>query len=715
MGVEVNISARLHRAAIGAVFAIASFLGAAGALAQSMPSVEGPVHEKAFVVSSLRDAQAPATAVALPAPETAAIDKLKRDNAATLTKRLQIGIDRAVTVPNAQSGALTWTAVDGGWIAHWNVSSEGAAALRVAIVASATVPSLELRFTGSADGGTVYGPFTQRDLLAAGNRFWSPVLEGGSATVELFVAGRDSPQALALAIETVAHLVASPAAANVEALLKAAGACEVNLICRSASDAALASAGKAVARMTFDSGGSSFLCTGTLLNSGSNSFIPYFYTASHCISTDAEASSLTTLWFFDSTTCTGNTPNPNQQQLGGGATLLFTDAELDGTLLRLNQQPPSGAVFAGWDAATIPLGTALTAVHHPAGDVKKVSLGTMGGYTTPPDHTTPFIQSNWNSLATGVTEGGSSGSGIFTFSGSDYRLRGGLLGGPSSCTASADSRFDWYSRFDLVFPHIAQFLTPSQPNHTALWWNPNESGWGINVEQQGDIVFATLFTYDEDGSSLWLVMSNGARQGTSETFSGDLFRTQGTPFNQPFVGFTPTRVGSMTLTFNGDSNATLTYTFDNVSVTKQITKQLFGANGAAVCTFTTGSRAGATNFTDLWFNPNEAGWGINLTQQSNIMFATLFVYGGNGRTQWYVMSAGLRQNDGSFTGALFQTQGPIFNSQPFPLPQVTQVGNMTLRFSNGETGTLTYTVNGTAVTKQIVRQVFSSPVPICSG
>ena len=40
---------------------------------------------------------------------------------------------------------------------------------------------------------------------------------------------------------------------------------------------------------------------------------------------------------------------------------------------------------------------------------------------------------------------------------------------------------------------------------------------------------------------------------------------------------------------------------------------------------------------------------------------------------------------------------------------------MTLRFSNGENGTLTYTVNGTTVTKPITRQVFSSPLPICTG
>jgi hypothetical protein len=39
---------------------------------------------------------------------------------------------------------------------------------------------------------------------------------------------------------------------------------------------------------------------------------------------------------------------------------------------------------------------------------------------------------------------------------------------------------------------------------------------------------------------------------------------------------------------------------------------------------------------------------------------------------------------------------------------------MTLRFSNGETGTLTYSINGTTVTKSITRQVFAGTVPVCN-
>jgi hypothetical protein len=37
---------------------------------------------------------------------------------------------------------------------------------------------------------------------------------------------------------------------------------------------------------------------------------------------------------------------------------------------------------------------------------------------------------------------------------------------------------------------------PPLPYQTALWWNPGESGWGLNLNQQGTTIFGTLFTYD---------------------------------------------------------------------------------------------------------------------------------------------------------------------------------------------------------------------------
>ena len=44
-------------------------------------------------------------------------------------------------------------------------------------------------------------------------------------------------------------------------------------------------------------------------------------------------------------------------------------------------------------------------------------------------------------------------------------------------------------------------------NYQDLWYAApaeSESGWGMNFTHQGDTIFATWFTYDVDGSPLWL-------------------------------------------------------------------------------------------------------------------------------------------------------------------------------------------------------------------
>jgi sugar lactone lactonase YvrE len=259
----------------------------------------------------------------------------------------------------------------------------------------------------------------------------------------------------------------------------------------------------------------------------------------------------------------------------------------------------------------------------------------------------------------------------------------------------------------------------AQSNYTALWWNPSESGWGLNFNHQGDTLFGTLFTYDASGSPMWLVMSNGARQ-SGETFSGALYRTTGPAFNaNPFTPIGPANVstvGTMTVTFAGDS-ATLSYTVNGITVNKSIQKQVYGAR-AATCQPTTSDRSSLTNYQDLWWNAAESGWGTNVTHQGETLFATLFTYDAAGRGLWLVMSAGPRQADGSYLGDLFQTTGPPFNAQPFtPIGagNVRRVGTMQFRFTSGVAGTLAYSLDGINVTKSVTRQVFSSPVPACTS
>lgn len=274
-----------------------------------------------------------------------------------------------------------------------------------------------------------------------------------------------------------------------------------------------------------------------------------------------------------------------------------------------------------------------------------------------------------------------------------------------------------YGNLKLAVADLAAASVAS--NYTALWWNFDQSGWGINFSHQGDIVFGTLFTYDASGNPMWLVLSAGARQSAS-TYSGPLHRTTGPPFNAtPFIPIGPSNqreVGAMTVIFAGDT-AALEYTMDGAVVKKVIRKLVFGSH-AADCRPITGSRASLTNYQDLWWNAAESGWGINLTHQDDTIFGTLFTYDAGGRGLWLVLSGATKQADGSYLGDLHRTTGPAFNAAPFvPIgpSNYTKVGTMQLRFSNGERGTLTYSVDGAAVVKSIERLVFSTPMPACSS
>jgi len=272
-----------------------------------------------------------------------------------------------------------------------------------------------------------------------------------------------------------------------------------------------------------------------------------------------------------------------------------------------------------------------------------------------------------------------------------------------------------------IAAYLTAFASGAGPGNVSdLWWNPAENGWGVNFVHQGESVFGTLFTYDANRAPMWLVMSSGALQADGVTFSGDLYRTTGPAFNaNPFTPIGPanyTRVGTMTAIFSGPNSGTLSYTVNGVMVTKTIQRLVYGAR-AANCVPTTASRATSTNYQDLWWNAAEGGWGINVTHQDNTLFATLFTYDASGRDLWLVMSGGVRQADGSYQGTLYRSSGPAFNANPFtPITEsdLTPVGTMSFRFSNGENGTLSYTVNGVPVTKAITRLVFASPVAACN-
>ena len=67
----------------------------------------------------------------------------------------------------------------------------------------------------------------------------------------------------------------------------------------------------------------------------------------------------------------------------------------------------------------------------------------------------------------------------------------------------------------------------------------------------------------------------------------------------------------------------------------------------------------AWNFTDLWWDPAESGWGLNIVQHSSgVIFATWFVYGSDGTPVWYVAPDVRTLEGSSFQGSVYRTTGP---------------------------------------------------------
>jgi alpha-tubulin suppressor-like RCC1 family protein len=255
-------------------------------------------------------------------------------------------------------------------------------------------------------------------------------------------------------------------------------------------------------------------------------------------------------------------------------------------------------------------------------------------------------------------------------------------------------------------------------SYQALWWNPVESGWGVNLAHQGDNLFATWFTYDVDRSGMWLVMSSSTHNADG-SYSGALARTTGPAFNA--VPWSPgavsaVEVGSATFTFRDASHGTFQYSVNGVTQTKAIERLDFSA---PIPTCTVGGAAGASpNYSDLWWaSPaaSENGWGLNIVHQGDVIFSTWYTYGADRKGMWLSMSDGRKNANGSYSGTLQRTTGPAYSASPWNPAQVsrTTVGTATLAFSDANTATFQYTVDGVSQAKTITRLVFKAPQTVC--
>ncbi|HUQ28535.1 MAG TPA: trypsin-like peptidase domain-containing protein [Usitatibacter sp.] len=612
----------------------------------------------------------------------------------------QIGIVRDV----AKSSALdTWLPVEDGFVVRMLAKSEEALGIRVKLDLAGVTSRLEVRVQGN-DGRVEYMSVDP----SRGAQAWTPWTEGSEQMIEVY-----SPVGLdagTVRVSQIVHFTESPFA-------KASASCTISTTCStgdSALDSAMAERKKSVAKINFINNGAAFICTGTLINT-ERFPSPFFMTAHHCVNNQQAASSITTFWFYEDSSCTNTLPNPASEQVASGADLVMTNFNLDGTLLLLTAPPPAGAVYSGWNSAPVPVGSSIFSISHPMGDTSRWASGVLNEDDGRLNG--PVQQFNLASLTRGFIEGGSSGSGLFTLANGSLQFRGTLLGtaGEYSCTNTNAAII--YGRFDILEPQIDQYIrnaaqapddAPNRPRDlfNAPFSDPTGVDRPLNerattlaldnrrIDYVGDLDVYRFRLTAPAWVSTWT-------EGAQDTI-GSILDSRGVHLetNDDWQDGVPFNFGITKFMLPG---------------TYYVQVGHFEATGTGAYNLRMRADTVDTNYTALWWNPAENGWGLNISHQGNTLFGTLYTYGPDGKPTWYSMSEGVKQADGSYLGQLASTTGPAFNSSPWNANSVhgTVVGSMRLSFFGDNEGTLTYNVGSAQVTKSITKLAFGTP-PACS-
>lgn len=216
--------------------------------------------------------------------------------------------------------------------------------------------------------------------------------------------------------------------------------------------------------------GNSRFCSGALVNNVLQDCTPYFLTADHCVGGTNPGNSVNWIFMFnyESPNCS-NIDGPTNQSVQG-AVLRASASNSDFALFELNNNPGDfyDVYYAGWSNSNTASSTSV-GIHHPSGDIKKIS------FENDPNTSTSYSSNTVNSGSThwrvvdwddGTTEGGSSGSPLFD---GNKRIIGQLHGGGAAC---GNDLSDWYGKIWYSWAQNGTNSTQRLQN----WLDPNNTG-----------------------------------------------------------------------------------------------------------------------------------------------------------------------------------------------------------------------------------------------
>lgn len=340
-------------------------------------------------------------------------------------------------------------------------------------------------------------------------------------------------------------------------------ACEINVNCSPVGDA-WQDEKRGVARILITDAAGQGWCSGSLVNNTAQDCKPLFLTALHCgVTTSAANSNLWKFYFrYESPSCTnpstagtlddyfitGCVRKANANDNGGdtGSDFLLLQlgsAANEAATITTLKTANFNAYWNGWDANNSAVAGGV-GIHHPAGDIKKISTFTA----TPTSQTYGGAVANthwrfsWsaNSNGHGVTEGGSSGSPVFKSNG---RIFGTLTGGSSFCNQLTAPdlygkvSYHWTSNSTNPTYQLKTFLDPGNTGALVLDGSSNPcsaptlpvanfSGTPTTVAPAGIVSFSDL-TSGSPTSWTWTIAPGTV--GTAWSYTGGTSATSQNP------------------------------------------------------------------------------------------------------------------------------------------------------------------------------------------
>jgi len=344
---------------------------------------------------------------------------------------------------------------DGSGIWRLRIVSEGAYSINLIYDNFYLPPGAKL-YVYSEDREMTLGAFTDRNNKESGLFATAPV-KGGDITVEYY----EPSNVRGLGHFTITRVVHAYkdifGFGNPDKAYGSSGSCNVNINCPEGADWQLEKRAGAMVLL----GNGTRWCSGSMVNNVREDETPYFLTANHCLNGEEN---WIIMFRYESPGC-ANEDGPTNYTVHG-TTLRATNTYSDFALVELSEIPPVSynIYYSGWSNVDVAASSAV-GVHHPSGDIKKIS------FENDPLSSTTYLgtsgESHWRvtDWDVGTTEGGSSGSPLYD---PNHKIVGQLHGGYASCTSQTS---DWYGKFSDSWDYGGSASTRLRD-----WLDPDNTG-----------------------------------------------------------------------------------------------------------------------------------------------------------------------------------------------------------------------------------------------